>query len=164
MAVFGCFEHIKKQINIDKFNIAFSYLEKASRLSTAENLRLMSYPVGAFEKIQLTGGCFALEQVYKGRERTECFFESHRSYIDLQFIVCGEEFIELVDIGLTPFAPYDIEKDLLKYGLLPNVFSSKIILRKNDIGIFYPEDVHMPCLKKTDSESFIVKTVVKVPV
>ncbi len=162
MAIFGTLEVVKEQVSDEKFKKAFEYLEAILKDGTIENQRLLSLPIDAFEKVDLDENNFGLEQVYNSREREQCFFESHRDYIDVQFILEGEEIIEVVNTNdLVVNFPYDKEMDLIKYD--DNKNSSLIKLQKGDIAIFYPRDGHMPCVKLTKSVK-VVKTVVKVKV
>jgi len=162
MAIFGTLDVVKQQVNKNKFSKAFEYLEKVLEDGSDENNRLLSLPVDAFEKIDLDKNNFGLEQVYNSRNRENCFFESHRQYIDVQFILEGEEVIEVANSDeLTIDMEYDNDMDLIKYKSTPN--SSIIKLKKGDVAIFYPEDAHMPCVK-LESTTKVVKTVVKVAV
>ena len=162
MSIFGTLEVVKNQVNSGKFKKAFEYLEQVLKEGTVENKRLLSLPINTFEKVDLDKNNFALEQVYNSKERNKCFFESHRQYIDVQFILEGEEIIEVVNIDdVSIDFDYNDEMDLLKYK--PTSNSSSIKLKKGDVAIFYPEDAHMPCVKLNHSLK-IVKTVVKVAV
>ncbi len=162
MAIFGTLSVVKEQVDSVKFQKAFEYLEQVLKEETVENRRLSSLPINAFEKVDLDENNFALEQVYNSKNREDCFFESHRQYIDVQFILEGEEIIEVTNINnLEVDFEYNNEMDLLKYKSTSN--SSIIKLKKGDIAIFYPEDAHMPCVK-LDKSIKVVKTVVKVAV
>lgn len=162
MAIFGTLSVVKEQVDSVKFQKAFEYLEQVLKEETVENRRLSSLPINAFEKVDLDENNFALEQVYNSKNREDCFFESHRQYIDVQFILEGEEIIEVTNINnLTIDFEYNNEMDLLKYKSTSN--SSIIKLKKGDIAIFYQEDAHMPCVK-LDKSIKVVKTVVKVAV
>ncbi len=162
MAIFGTLSVVKEQVDSIKFQKAFEYLEQVLKEGTVENRRLSSLPINAFEKVDLDENNFALEQVYNSKNREDCFFESHRQYIDVQFILEGEEIIEVTNINnLEIDVEYNNEMDLLKYKSTSN--SSIIKLKKGDIAIFYPEDAHMPCVK-LDKSIKVVKTVVKVAV
>ena len=162
MAIFGTLNEVKNQVNKDKFKKAFEYLDKVFEGGTVENSRLNSLPINAFEKVELDKNNFALEQVYNSKEREECFFESHIDYIDVQFILDGEEIIKVSDIeNLTENFSYDESMDLIKYD--DTQHSSTIKLCKGDVAIFYPKDGHMPCVK-IDGSLKVVKTVVKVRV
>lgn len=162
MALFGKLELVKQQVDSNKFQSAFKYLEEVLKYGTDENKRLLSLPLDAFKKVNLDENNFGLEQVYNSKERKQCFFESHRKYIDVQFILEGEEIIEVTDIhNLAVNFNYDQDMDLIKYDDTSN--ASIIKLQKGDVAIFYPEDAHMPCLKLNESLK-VIKTVVKVKV
>jgi len=162
MAIFGKLEIVKKQLSSDKFTKAFDYLENVLKQGTTENERLLSLPLNAFEKVDIDENNFGLEQVYNSKERESCFFESHKQYIDVQFILEGEEIIEVANSSeLSIDMPYSKEMDLMKYTMTNN--SSIVKLKKGDVAIFYPEDAHMPCVTLSKSLK-VVKTVVKVAV
>ena len=162
MAIFGKLEIVKKQLDNDKFAKAFEYLENTLKQGTTENERLLSLPLNAFKKVDIDKNNFGLEQVYNSKVRENCFFESHKQYIDVQFILEGEEIIEVANSSeLSIDIPYSNEMDLMKYNMTNN--SSVIKLKKGDVSIFYPEDAHMPCVKLNKSLK-VVKTVVKVAV
>ena len=160
MAVFGTLEVVKDQVDKQKFAVAFEYLDKVLEANSIEHKRLLNYPLNAFEKIELDDNNFALEQVYDTKERNLCFFESHKQNIDVQFILEGEEIIDVIDTTASNVSmPYSEEMDLIKYNDVK--LASRIILKKGDVAIFYPQDAHMPCLKVIESVK-VVKTVVKV--
>lgn len=162
MAIFGNIEVLKKQIKDTKFLTAFDYLTKVLDESSKENKRLNAYDLDVFEKIELDENNFALEQTYFSKEREKCFFESHRQNIDVQFILEGEEIIEVADNhSLTIDVPYRESMDLIKYHDTKQ--SSQLLLRKGDVAIFFPNDAHMPCIKVNEPVN-IIKTVVKVKV
>jgi len=162
MAIFGQLDIVKQQVKGSKFEVAFEYLEEIFKEGTTPNERLLSLAMNSFEKVALDANNFGLEQVYNTKSRTECFFESHRQYIDVQFILSGEEIIELCNINdLIVDSEYNKEMDLLKYNTTNN--SSIIKLKKGDVAIFFPEDAHMPCVELNKSMK-VFKTVVKVAV
>lgn len=162
MAVFGKFQALKGQILYKKFQKAFDYLSKTIEIDSPEHIRLINYPLGTFEKIDLDNNNFALEQVYMTKEEEFCFFESHRQYIDVQMIVDREEIIEVCNSDLLIISsPYNESKDLITYE--NSEYKTSIRLQKGDVAIFYPTDGHKPCIKINDSVR-LVKTVVKVKI
>ena len=52
------------------------------------------------EKVDLSHGVFALEQVYETKPRAEGFFESHRKYIDVQFVFEGDQLRVNAECGI----------------------------------------------------------------
>ncbi|MBE0513855.1 YhcH/YjgK/YiaL family protein [Sulfurimonas sp.] len=162
MALFGALEVVKNQAEREKFATAFLYLERFLDKNSVEHKRLIECPLGGCEKIELDEENFALEQAYNSKNREECFFESHRKYIDVQFILGGEEIIEVSSTNLLAVAlSYNEELDFIKYEDKKGV--SSIVLKAGNVAIFYPQDAHMPCIKVTDSVK-VLKAVVKVRV
>lgn len=160
MAFFGALGVVKNQADREKFATAFLYLERLVDKNSIEHKRLIKCQLGGCEKIELDEENFALEQAYNSRDRGECFFESHRKYIDVQFILGGEEIIEVSNTNLLAVAlAYNEELDFTKYKDANE--SSSIVLKAGDVAIFYPQDAHMPCIKVTDSVK-VLKAVVKV--
>ena len=83
---------------------------------SAAYLRLSKIAVGVTERVELSDGSFALEQVYYAKPRADVFLESHRKYIDVQTVVSGSERMEVIDIArLTESQAYLAERDLIKY-------------------------------------------------
>lgn len=100
---------------------------------------------------------FAMVQEYNTKEIDNCKLEGHNKYIDIQYIIAGEEHIGLSfktnqeieeknDEG--DYAFYKGESTLFKF--TPSIF-----------GIFFPDDLHMPCVG-LNKISKVRKVVVKV--
>jgi len=166
MALFGSLFLLPGQAPAaEKFAVAFAYAGSAVRPGSEEHRRILALAPGASEKIELGGGVFAIEQVYHAKLRPECFFESHRKYIDVQVIVEGAEAMEVEDIGrLVVAQPYLEERDLVKYAEIAT--ASRLVVRAGEAAVFFPTDGHMPCLRIASGDSataLVRKTVVKVP-
>jgi len=160
MAIFGTLNQIEAQANPQAFQVALAYLATLLDPTSTPAKRLRSLQGGAFEKVPLAGEDFALEQVYDSKPASDCFFESHRDYIDVQFILEGEEVIRVAHReNLTIEMPYDASMDLIKYHDTTDY--SEITLHAGDIAIFYPDDAHMPCVQ-VGTPTKVVKSVVKV--
>jgi YhcH/YjgK/YiaL family protein len=87
--------------------------------------------------------------------------ESHKKYIDIQYIVTGAERIGHDFLTTqTPSKAYDAEKDFMLFGEKPTFFS---VLQQGMFAIFFPHDLHMPNIK-IDAPSFVKKVVIKVAV
>ena len=57
---------------------------------------------------------FALVQEYRTKSHSEGFWESHRKYIDVQYMVRGAERMGYANLAsLAERQPYDADKDLL---------------------------------------------------
>jgi biofilm protein TabA len=89
--------------------------------------------------------------------------EAHRKYIDLQFIVSGEEVIgwaPLDRMALTQ--PYDETKDAC-FGTVPPHEFTPVYLRAGQLAVLYPEDGHAPKMaagKPVPVKKIIVKVAV----
>lgn len=71
-------------------------------------------------------------------------FEAHKNYIDIQFVVEGQEKMGVCDISETEILEnYDKERDVM---FLSAKNPNFINVKKGYFIIFYPNDAHMPCL------------------
>ena len=155
MATFGKLEDLKNQIENKSFHLAFNYLENISN-------DFLNIKDGECIKEFLDDNIFVLKQAYKTKNREDCFFESHKKYIDIQYMVKGEEIMDVSSLDeLTILNPYDQEKDVIKYSSKNN-FSS-LCIKEKELAIFYPNDAHQPCVK-VDENKLIYKAVIKIPV
>ena len=91
--------------------------------------------------------------------------ETHEKYIDIQFMIAGEEAHEnfLTPAALTIDAPYDAERDVAFYKL-PAAADTKVILRAGTFVVYFPQDAHTPCLIAGGVPQTIKKAVVKLKV
>ncbi|MDQ5980424.1 MAG: hypothetical protein QG602_3401 [Verrucomicrobiota bacterium] len=163
MAIFGPLAAVKNQLASDaRFAAALAYVEEVLHEGSAAHARIGRIAAGVTDRLDLSGGSFALEQVYEPRLRPDGFFESHRKYADVQVIVEGEELMEVEDISrLVVSQPFLPERDLIKYA--DTAVASVLKMRTGDIAVFFPEDGHMPSLRWREA-GLVRKTVVKVPV
>jgi len=162
MAIFGNIETVKGQLNNPKFDKAFLYLEKLQDINSNEYQSLINIKLDNCNKIVLDENCFVLEQAYISKDKKDCFFESHKKYIDIQYIFDGTEIMEVENINnLKTTKEYDETLDYAKYAQSPN--SSSLVIRKNELAIFYPNDAHMPCIK-VDKNEKVIKAVFKIAV
>lgn len=89
-------------------------------------------------------------------------YETHKSYIDIQYVLSGSERILCAhqdDLEIS--IPYDSDKDIsfLKGDIKP----ADLILKEGNFAIFFPWDAHKPCLKTAEDE-YSLKLVIKVAV
>jgi YhcH/YjgK/YiaL family protein len=101
---------------------------------------------------------------YRTKTMDKAVWESHRKYIDVQFVAGGHERFGLVPLASAPpvTAEYNEEKDVIFYEPGTNTFDAPA----GTFMIFYPEDVHAPGLAAgvPPKPSDVVKVVVKVAV
>lgn len=162
MAIFGTIETVKEQINDSKFDKAFLYIQKLQDKNSAEYKSLSNIKLNECNKIELNENCFVLEQSYISKNKEDCFFESHKKYIDIQYIFEGEEIMEVEKLSnLQVTTAYKEDLDYAKYSQSKD--SSVLKIRENELAIFYPNDAHMPCIK-IDENKKVIKAVFKISV
>lgn len=164
MALIGTVPTLRAQLaRPDHFAAAFRYLEHVFDPASEERARILATPVGESRRIDLAGGgAFALEQVFRSKSRAEGRFEAHRSYVDLQAVVQGDEVIEVADVSnLTVREDLLDERDACFFHDFPG--ASLWRMHPGKVSVFFPVDAHMPCLAFGEP-GIVYKTVVKVPV
>ena len=89
--------------------------------------------------------------------------EAHRKFIDLQYILYGEEKIGYADYRNPKmlFKDYDRDNDIEFFKRIED--ESFFILKKGMYAVFFPEDVHRPGLTNKETRG-IRKVIFKIPV
>ena len=104
----------------------------------------------------LTDYLYANIQTYQTKE--DALFEAHRDYIDIQYIISGEEKIGVTDYSsCTEAVAYDKEKDIE----FLNGEGEYYPLKEGEYMILYPQDAHKPSIS-LNNQSTVRKVVVKV--
>ena len=89
-------------------------------------------------------------------------YEAHKKYIDIQYLIYGEEKIGVTDLSnCKSCIEYDSDRDLEFYNI--DCDEEFINLAGGQFMILYPHDAHKPSIKK-DSNSEVKKIVVKVAI
>lgn len=103
---------------------------------------------------------FALVQAYDTGPATEKRFETHRVYVDLQYVAAGAERILYAPAAeLEIETPYDPPRDIAFYAE-PKA-SSSLLMRTGALAVFHPADAHKPgCM--AGGRDAVRKVVVKV--
>lgn len=111
-------------------------------------------------KIQLGGG--VVVNVNRYDPKAESKWEAHRNYIDLQYVVRGNEDMYSVIIEDAEDAgDYNAEKDLQFFGGASRAV--KMSFTDGDFALFFPEDVHMPSVRNEQTDGEVLKLVFKIP-
>ena len=102
---------------------------------------------------------FAIVSRDRGRGREQSLLEAHRRYIDVQFVIEGEDCI-----GWSPISdcrrvssPYDAEKDLELFFERPSTW---LEVAPGTFAVFYPEDAHAPLATRGRIHKAVVKVAV----
>lgn len=128
------------------FRKAFEFLSR----SDLSNLEASRYAIDGEE-------IYALVQSGHGKERNEARLEAHRRYIDIQFLIDGNEQTgwSTRDGCREIYRAYDSERDIEFFSDSPQTY---LTLKPGTFAIFFPADAHAPMI----SEGNVHKCVVKV--
>lgn len=126
-------------------------LKIASRIKADTPAGVKSYPSGI--KVMIND--------LLTRETDDHLFESHRKYIDIQYLLKGSEIIRWKPVrGLRVASRYSRKKDIALYSYAGK--SVSLVMEKGVFAIFFPEDAHQPGLALA-RPCRVKKVVVKVP-
>lgn len=101
---------------------------------------------------------FALVSEFETKGPEDCRLEAHRAYADIQYIVSGREaigFAMLKNQQIT--TTYTADKDIVFF----DGETTPLILETGMFAVFFPQDLHRPCMQIDGSEK-VKKIVVKV--
>jgi len=121
-------------------------------------------PSAALGRHEIDGDdVFALVQRYTTKPIEERVFESHRKYIDIQYVLQGREVMCWAPLPLLPVVtmPYDDKQDAALYALSPHRLALHV--STGQYTVFFPEDGHIPACA-WDVPAEVGKVVVKVRV
>lgn len=123
-----------------------------------KNTDLQNIEIGRYE---INGkDVFALVSEYDSKPPQDCRLEAHQAYTDIQYIVSGKEaigFSTLKNQEVT--SPFNAEKDIVFF----SGETTPLILEAGMFAVFFPQDVHRPCMQ-IDGPEKVKKVVVKVRV
>jgi len=125
----------------------FSWLQK----NDLKNLKDGKYDIDG-NKI------YASIQTYETKEDAK--YEAHRKYIDIQYIIQGEEKIGVTNLAnCVTSIEYDSERDLEFFDITTEEEYSS--LSEGEFLVLYPHDAHKPSISKYNKTT-VKKVVVKV--
>ena len=112
---------------------------------------------------QYPGGIKVMVSAYVTKPRDDGIFESHRKFIDIQYLLKGREIIRWAPVkGLPVKSRYDAKKDIALYKYSGE--SIPLSIKKGVFAVFFPEDAHNPGLAFRSVSCRVKKIVVKIPV
>lgn len=88
------------------------------------------------------------------------FWEAHKNYLDLHFIINGEEIINVNFIDNMEQKPFVEQDDFLP---LEGDKKTSVVLQKDDFLICYPNDAHMTAIQ-VENPTNIKKAIFKVKI
>lgn len=120
---------------------------------------LQSLEVGKYQLVE--GEAFVTISEYDSKEPENARWEAHRKYIDLQYVVAGEEKMGVLPLSEALSAlEYNEQKDLIFFG---ENSGDLHLATPEAFFLFFPTDVHRPCIA-VDEPSPVRKLVAKIAV
>lgn len=99
---------------------------------------------------------------YVPRDTADCNFESHLEYIDLQYIASGHEGMGVTrDTTLTVLAPFTEGNDFASYSPEGSAADYETA-DSSRYYLFFPADIHRPCIRVDGPDDPVHKVVVKI--
>lgn len=128
-------------------------------LSYMETIDLQELPVG---KYVVDDDVYYMVQEYETKSIDQCRIESHKKYVDIQWIINGAERIDVSDIyALALEEEYDDVKDVMFWKETSQL--SQMVLRDGSYAIFYPQNAHRPSIAINKS-AMVKKVVIKIKI
>ncbi len=131
------------------FSKAFHFLKTTNLAALAEGKHIID-----------GDNIFALVQEYKSKSTEGCQSEAHKKHIDIQYVISGKELMGHTTLYQQKESKAYDEKD--DYALY-NEQLSFIEVKSGEFTVFFPQDIHMPCIKVKEEEQ-VKKVVIKIKV
>ena len=137
------------EANRERWKATFDFLKSAD---------LANLPLGEHEI--LGREVFAIVSEYAPKQHEDCLFENHLKYIDLQYVISGEEIMGVTTLDkVTPVQEHDAVKDIRFYA--QEAEAEYVPAGPETFFVFFPSDIHRPSMK-TEKDVLVKKVVVKV--
>ena len=105
-----------------------------------DGLDLVNMPVG---KYPINDNFYFFVQEYQSNDNPEPKLESHKNYVDIQYIVTGREIINVANTAeLETLVSYDPEKDIAFWKLPEKTM--RTVLSAGSYIVLYPKNAHQP--------------------
>jgi YhcH/YjgK/YiaL family protein len=147
--------------SIDRKELAIQYFKNPERWEKAfqflKNENLKELELGTYE---LDGqDLFVIVQEYVTKNENDSRFEVHKQYIDIQYVVSGEEKMGVLPLKNTTIdVPYSSTDDIT---FLRSDSNNYRLASPELFFIFFPEDAHRPGVK-SDNNAKVRKIVIKI--
>lgn len=133
----------------ERWNTAFRFLAEMN----TTNLQL--------GRTDLSEDVYFSYSEYSTEKSEDRYYESHKQYIDIQYLISGKEYIGITrDKNLKIFKPYNKEKDIVFY----EYHGGEMLFADHQrYFIFFPDDIHKPCIQAGE-KSQVKKIVIKIKI
>ncbi len=142
--------------NLDQFSFLENSIKECFAYANTHDLK--SFETGCHE---IDGDRFFVNIVeYETTTAENRFWEAHKDYLDIHFMICGEEQIDLNFIQNMELKEYVKKDDFLP---MDGDKNANVILRDNDFLVCYPCDAHRTAIAITEPKK-IKKAIFKVKI
>lgn len=149
--------------SINKRALAIAYHKNPERWQKAfQYLKTADLKNAGLGKTELDGEkLFASVAEYFPKQREEVRYESHEKYIDIQYVIKGEEIMGITTRDkVSAYEAYNEEKDIAFYKSENGDYRHAT---PANFLIFFPEDMHRPSISTGDSV-WVKKVVIKLKI
>lgn len=144
-------ENLKLYIPYDeKLAVVCDYLAKTD---------IHALEVGKYE---IGEGVRVIVNAFSAKERDVARWETHNKYIDLQYLIEGNEIMGWLPVDQMEEAEYNAEKDITYPVPKAGAHPSDVILETGSFAYLEPRDAHRPSVKLTADNA--KKLIFKIPV
>lgn len=98
---------------------------------------------------------------YTNKNVKDCPYESHRKYIDIQFVISGREFIDICPAEGLKVTEDRLETDDIAFFENGDAFS-RADLTEGTFVVIFPEEAHRPCVAPDGVGVMVKKAVAKI--
>lgn len=103
---------------------------------------------------------YANVEEYMPKDFSDCRFESHKKYIDIQMVLSGMENLDFTNVNkLVEDSVY--ENDVVYY-TEPSFAVNRLILQEGNFVLLFPGEAHKPQIRLSNSSQMVKKVVVKI--
>lgn len=114
------------------------------------------------ERITVDGdNIFINLSTYTNKNVDECLFESHKKYIDIQFVLRGSEIIDVCDTENLTFTDNRLDTDDIAFFENTDTFS-RALLTEGLFVVLFPGEAHRPCVAPDGKGVKVRKAVAKI--
>ncbi len=155
---------IKPDSSINRRTFASSYFKNRKRWDKAFSF-LKNNDLSKLEikRYDIDGdNAYAPVSEYLSKNKEDARFEVHQKYIDIQYVIKGVEQISVASLSAIDkiTSPYDEAKDI---EFMTVKESSTYKATPGNFFIFFPSEIHRPCIRLNENTQ-VKKIVVKVKV
>lgn len=142
-------------------NIDIYEFKNQNLIKAFEYIRSKKFEDKLTGKVEIDGeDLYAIISEYRPKLQNDVFWEAHKKYIDVQYIIKGEELIGYTSTNdLDIVKPYDSKGDVV----LGKADGSYVKMKSDDFMVLFPDDAHKPGIISSDNTQ-VKKLIIKVKI